>query len=58
MDCPKCKYPSTEILETRQEPHGDSIRRRRQCMRCGFRVTTQEIVKPPKVKGQKDAVIS
>jgi transcriptional repressor NrdR len=48
MDCPSCKYGDTEILETRADK--DKIKRRRQCLRCGFRVTTEEQIKPPKRK--------
>jgi len=49
MDCPGCKYSDTRVLESR--PDGkESIRRRRQCMKCLLRFTTQELVKSPKQK--------
>lgn len=49
MDCPGCKYPDTRVLESRQDKP-DTVRRRRQCLRCGLRVTTQERIKEPKKK--------
>jgi transcriptional repressor NrdR len=46
MHCTGCKYPETEVVDTRSDK--DSlIRRRRQCKRCGLRFTTLEAVKPP-----------
>lgn len=48
MDCPSCKHGDTEILETRADK--DKIKRRRACLRCGFRVTTEEQIKLPKRK--------
>jgi transcriptional repressor NrdR len=49
MDCPGCKYPDTRVIETRQDGN-DRVRRRRQCMRCGHRVTTEELVASKKKK--------
>lgn len=49
MDCPGCKYSDTRIIDTRQSSE-HSVRRRRQCMRCGLRVTTEELVSPPRKK--------
>ena len=41
MDCIHCKYPDSRVVETRQ--HDDNtIRRRRECIKCGKRFTTQE----------------
>lgn len=51
MDCPSCKYPDTRVIESRPDKN-DTIRRRRQCMRCGFRMTTHEIVKDIKKKNR------
>lgn len=48
MDCPSCSYPETRVIESR--PEENKIRRRRQCMKCGFRVTTEELIKVPRKK--------
>ena len=40
MKCPFCDYPDTKVLESRES--GDSIRRRRECLKCGKRFTTYE----------------
>lgn len=40
MECPNCENPRTEVLESRKKP--DTIRRRRECKRCGTRFTTYE----------------
>jgi transcriptional repressor NrdR len=49
MDCPNCKYSDTRIIDTRQSSEY-TVRRRRQCMRCGLRVTTEEQVSTPRKK--------
>jgi transcriptional repressor NrdR len=49
MDCPGCKYSDTRIIDTRQSSE-HTVRRRRQCMRCGLRVTTEEQVSVPRKK--------
>lgn len=47
MKCSHCQYPETRVVESR--PDGDDmIRRRRECMRCGSRFTTQENLRLPK----------
>ena len=42
MYCPFCKDPDTQVLDTRVSEEGDSIRRRRRCMKCDRRFTTYE----------------
>lgn len=44
MQCPKCNHPDTKVLDTRLGKDNLSIRRRRQCLSCGFRFTTVEEV--------------
>lgn len=44
MDCVSCKYPDSKVVESRHED-GNFIRRRRECLRCGGRFTTQERIK-------------
>ncbi len=40
MNCQQCQDSDTKVLETRA--NAGSIRRRRQCLACGARFTTQE----------------
>lgn len=42
MKCTNCQYKSTKVLDSRPIEEGASIRRRRECERCGFRFTTFE----------------
>lgn len=42
MRCSNCQDKSTKVLDSRPIEEGNSIRRRRECERCGFRFTTFE----------------
>ena len=42
MKCPYCGYKDTEVMDSRESPTGDSIRRRRECTSCKKRFTTYE----------------
>jgi transcriptional repressor NrdR len=42
MRCPDCTYLDSKVIESRDLEDGNSIRRRRQCLKCGFRFTTYE----------------
>jgi len=42
MQCPKCSHTDTKVLDTRLGKNNLSIRRRRQCLGCGYRFTTIE----------------
>lgn len=42
MLCPKCGESETHVIETRAIEEGNTIRRRRECIRCGYRFTTYE----------------
>jgi transcriptional repressor NrdR len=44
MKCPFCKHPDTQVVDTRLNDEGDSIRRRRRCLLCDKRFTTYEMV--------------
>lgn len=44
MKCPFCKHPDTQVVDSRVNEEGDSIRRRRRCMSCEKRFTTYENV--------------
>ena len=42
MRCPHCGHSEDRVLDTRVGREGDSIRRRRECLKCGSRFTTLE----------------
>ena len=42
MRCPYCHHPHSKVLDSRATDEGASIRRRRECERCGRRFTTYE----------------
>ena len=42
MRCPKCGCEESKVVDSRPSDSNDSIRRRRECMECGFRFTTYE----------------
>ena len=42
MKCPFCSAPDTKVIETRLTDSDGSIRRRRECEKCGKRFTTFE----------------
>jgi transcriptional repressor NrdR len=46
MRCPKCSQTDDKVIDSRSVRSGDVIRRRRVCLKCGFRFTTyEEVVK-------------
>lgn len=42
MQCPKCQYNGSRVVDSRPADDGRAIRRRRECESCGFRFTTFE----------------
>lgn len=44
MRCPKCGSSQDKVIDSREAREGHAIRRRRECMKCGFRFTTYELV--------------
>jgi transcriptional repressor NrdR len=44
MKCPFCKGPDTQVVDTRENEEGNSIRRRRRCLSCEKRFSTFETV--------------
>lgn len=44
MKCPYCDYAGTKVLDSRAANENKSIRRRRECEKCGKRFTTFEMV--------------
>src|SRR4051794_21280980 len=42
MRCPKCGCQDDKVIDSRASREGATIRRRRECVGCGFRFTTYE----------------
>lgn len=42
MKCPFCGHPDTQVVDSRVNETGDTIRRRRRCLSCEKRFTTFE----------------
>lgn len=42
MKCPFCSEPNTQVIDTRENEEGDTVRRRRRCLACDKRFTTYE----------------
>ncbi|MBR2683374.1 MAG: transcriptional repressor NrdR [Atopobiaceae bacterium] len=42
MRCPKCGFEESKVVDSRPSENYDAIRRRRECVACGFRFTTYE----------------
>jgi transcriptional repressor NrdR len=42
MRCPFCNHTEGKVVDSRSSKEGDSIRRRRECLKCGRRFTTYE----------------
>ena len=44
MKCPFCGYEESKVIDSRPTDEGEKIRRRRECISCGKRFTTYEII--------------
>lgn len=42
MQCKSCNYPDSRVVETTKDEKNNQIYRRRECIKCGVRYTTQE----------------
>ena len=42
MKCPYCGYSESKVIDSRPTDEGERIRRRRECLKCGYRFTTYE----------------
>lgn len=55
MRCPFCSYHDSRVVDSRSVEEGNSIRRRRECPKCGKRFTTYEkYEEAPLVVSKKD----
>lgn len=55
VKCPYCGYADSRVVDSRATDEGSSIRRRRECLECGRRFTTYEVVEDtPLVVIKKD----
>ncbi len=55
MKCPFCGYEESKVIDSRPTDEGERIRRRRECMQCGKRFTTYEIIESvPVIVVKKD----
>lgn len=44
MKCPFCGYEESKVIDSRPTDEGQRIRRRRECLQCGKRFTTYEVI--------------
>ncbi len=44
MKCPFCSQESDKVIDSRPTDEGERIRRRRECLKCGKRFTTYEVI--------------
>jgi transcriptional repressor NrdR len=42
VKCPFCAHVDDKVIDSREGRSGDTIRRRRECLKCGRRFTTYE----------------
>ena len=42
MQCKSCNYPDSRVVSTTRDERTSQIYRRRECVKCGARYTTQE----------------
>lgn len=50
MKCPFCGKTDDKVLESRQNGTGTTIRRRRECLDCGYRFTSYEKIEEITIK--------
>ncbi len=44
MKCPFCGFEEDKVIDSRPTDEGQRIRRRRECLECGKRFTTYEVI--------------
>ena len=47
MHCPQCGHPQTRVIDSRSQEASNAIKRRRACLKCGYRFTTYERCEDP-----------
>jgi transcriptional repressor NrdR len=47
MKCQRCGHLENKVVESRDVADNDAIRRRRECLNCGYRFTTYERLERP-----------
>ena len=56
MKCPFCSHAESKVIDSRPTDEDNSIRRRRECLSCGQRFTTYEVVeRMPIIVVKRDA---
>ena len=55
MKCPYCSFEESKVIDSRSADDGERIRRRRECLKCGKRFTTHEVIESvPVIVVKKD----
>lgn len=55
MKCPFCACEESKVIDSRPTDEGERIRRRRECINCGKRFTTYEVIESvPVIVVKKD----
>lgn len=49
MKCGQCQADDTKVIESRDVSEGEAVRRRRECVGCGYRYTTYERIERPQL---------
>jgi transcriptional repressor NrdR len=49
MKCPYCQFMEDRVLDSRVVRDGEAIKRRRECLQCGRRYTTYELIEERRV---------
>lgn len=44
MKCPYCSFEESKVIDSRSADDVERIRRRRECLKCGKRFTTHEVI--------------
>ena len=55
IECPFCGFEESKVIDSRPTDEGERIRRRRECVKCGKRFTTYEVIETvPVIVVKKD----
>ena len=53
MQCPKCTYPDSKVIKSMYV--NKYLKRRRECIKCGNRYTTEEVINAHKTGRPKES---